>query len=292
MLTNCSKSQNLLTSKIKAYAQLMRLNKPIGIGLLLWPTLWALWLVAHGMPPISILIIFVLGVLVMRPAGCIINDLADRNFDGKVARTQQRPLATGTVRISEAIILFLILCSLGLVLVWQLNLFTILLAAIALILSCIYPLMKRYIAFPQLILGMAWYLAIPMAFAAVTGSVSGLGWLLYITVVIWTVIFDTMYAMADREDDLKLGLKSTAILFGQSDRKIIGFLQLCFLGLLCTIGYLAKLNYYYFIACGISAMLMLYHQYLIKDRDASHCLQAFKHNQWIGMIMFVGIFLA
>jgi len=276
-------------NKLNAYLQLTRFDKSIGILLLLWPTLWGLWLAAGGIPPLKILLIFIAGVIVMRPAGCIINDIADRNFDGKVTRTKSRPLATGAVSLKEASILFVILCLIGLILVLQLNWLTIGIAAIALLLSSIYPFTKRYIYFPQLILGLAWYLAVPMAFAAILNKITLLAWLTYITVVLWTVIFDTMYAIADREDDLKIGIKSFAVLLGKYDRLVIGIMQVIFLSLLIFIGITADLRWPYYLSLIIVSFLMIYQHTLIYTLQPMHCIKAFKSNHWLGMFVFLGI---
>lgn len=279
----------ILKQKINAYLRLMRFDKPIGILLLLWPTLWALWLAARAMPPFYILCIFVAGVIVMRPAGCIINDYADRNFDKQVARTRNRPLTTGEVSITEAAVLFLLLCGIGLTLVLQLNGLTIGFAVLALLISSLYPFAKRFVSFPQLILGLGWYLAIPMAFAAVLDDVTFLGWLLYMTAVIWTIIFDSIYGLADRKDDARIGLKSTSLLFGNYARLIIGFFQCLFLALLLLIGFIAQLNWFYYVAWGLAVILSLYQQYLIKDLKPEQCIAAFKNNHWLGLIIYFGI---
>jgi len=278
-----------LKNKIKAYIRLTRFDKPTGLFLLLWPTLWALWLAAHGMPPFHILCIFVAGVIVMRPAGCIINDFADRHFDKQVVRTQDRPLATGEVKVWEAVILFVLLCGIGLILVLQLNLLTISLAVLALIVSSLYPFTKRFLSVPQLILGLGWYLAIPMAFAAVLDRVPLLGWLTYIAVVIWTLIFDTMYGLADKEDDAKVGIKSAALLFGKYVRFNLAVLQGIFLALLLIIGMLVQLSWFYYVAWTTALILSIYQQYLIKDFNPDSCISAFKNNHWLGLVMYFGI---
>lgn len=279
----------MFKKKINAYIRLMRFDKPIGIFLLLWPTLWALWLADRGMPPFKILCIFVAGTIVMRPAGCIINDFADRHIDKFVTRTKNRPLATGEVSVFEALTLFCLLCAIGLILVLQLNLYAISIAIVALILSAFYPFSKRYVSFPQLILGLAWYLAIPMAFAAVLDDVPLLGWITYITVVIWTVVFDTMYALADREDDKKIGVKSFAIMLGDNARLGIAILQCVFLALLLLIGYMAQLSWWYYVTWAIAAILSGYQQYLIKDYNPEKCISAFKNNHWLGLVIYFGV---
>lgn len=277
-------------TKIKAYASLMRFDKPIGFFLLLWPTLWALWLAAAGMPPLSILLIFTAGVFIMRPAGCVINDITDRVFDGHVARTRLRPLVTGDVSVKEAWVLFILLCLMGLFLVLQLNRLTIGIACLALLLSSLYPLMKRYLSFPQLILGLAWYLGVLMGFTAILGHLTWLSGFVYGIAVLWTLIFDTYYAMADQADDIKLGLHSTAILFQPYEREVIGLLQFLFLGSLIALGVLEQLSIYYYLCCFIVLLLMIYQQYLIAKKEPARCFQAFKNNHWVGLVIFIGIF--
>lgn len=269
---------------------LTRLNKPIGIFLLLWPTWWALWLAAGGLPALSLLLIFTLGVVIMRSAGCIINDVADQAFDGKVARTKNRPLVTGQLTRKAALIAFCFLCFLAFLLVLQLNLLTILLSIVALALSSLYPFMKRFTHFPQVVLGMAWYVGILMAFTATLNTVSLTAWLLYIAAIIWTVIYDTMYAMVDREDDKKIGIKSTAIRFGSYDRAIILILQIIMLGLLIGLGYLELLRWPYYAGIAAAAGFFAHQQHLIKNRLPALCFQAFLNNYWVGLSIFVGIF--
>lgn len=207
------------------YAQLTRLNRPIGNFLLLWPMLWGLWIAAKGLPDLKVLVVFVLGVLIMRAAGCVINDYADRDFDGHVKRTTHRPMANGRVSEREALTLFVVLCLVAFGLVLLMNPLTIALSLVAVALAATYPFMKRYTHFPQVHLGAAFGWAIPMAFAAQTGAVAPVAWLLFLSAVLWATIYDTQYAMVDRDDDLKIGVKSTAVLFGQADRAIIGVLQ-------------------------------------------------------------------
>lgn len=283
---------NTLRQKIKSYLVLMRFDKSVVIFLLLWPILWALWLAAQGVPSLKILLIFIIGAGVMRPAGCIINDIADRNFDRHVERTRNRPLATGEVSVKEALILFFTLCLIGLILVLQLNPLCWLIAVIALGLSCIYPLMKRITYLPQVVLGAAWNLGILMAFAAVNGNIPVVAWLLYIATIIWTVVYDTIYAIADRRDDLQVGIKSSAILFGEYDQFIIGILQIVVLLLMTTVGCLANLGIYYYLSLAASAFFFAYQHYLIKDYDPKNCIQAFKNNHWIGLIVFIGLALS
>jgi 4-hydroxybenzoate polyprenyltransferase len=283
---------NLLRQQLGHYARLMRLDRPIGFWLLLWPTLWALWLAGEGRPDAWVFTIFVVGVLVMRSAGCVINDYADRDIDGKVKRTHDRPLATGSIEPTEALVLFGMLALIAIGLVLSLNRLTQLLAIGAGLLTLIYPFCKRYIAAPQLVLGAAFAWGVPMAFAAQTGSVPRLAWLMWLAVVIWAVIYDTMYAMADREDDLKLGLNSTAILFGQADLFIVGILQAILLLALFLIGEVASLGMWYRLSVLVAAILMLYQFSLIRKREPLDCVRAFVNNQYIGAAIFSGILLA
>ncbi|MCW8900475.1 MAG: 4-hydroxybenzoate octaprenyltransferase [Gammaproteobacteria bacterium] len=271
------------------YAVLARLNKPIGIFLLLWPALWALWIAAEGMPRPGVLTVFVLGVILMRSAGCVINDYADREIDPRVNRTKDRPIASGRVSPDEAMLLFMALCFSAFLLVLTMNTFTILLSIGGVMLAAIYPFMKRYTHMPQIILGMAFGWAVPMAFAAQTNSVPKIAWLIYVVTVLWAVIYDTMYAMADRMDDLKIGVKSTAILFGDADRVIIGILQAMMLFALYLIGQQSQFGTAYNIAVLIAAILMVYHQYLIRYRQPALCISAFLNNNWLGAVIFIGI---
>lgn len=281
-----------LKQRIYQYAILSRLNRPIGIFLLLWPTLWALWIAAEGVPDFGILTVFVLGVILMRSAGCVINDYADREIDPRVNRTKNRPIASGKVSPDEALLLFMSLCFSAFLLVLTMNTFTILLSLGGVILAGIYPFMKRYTHMPQIVLGMAFGWAVPMAFAAQTNEVPKIAWLLYVVTVLWAVVYDTMYAMADRIDDLKIGVKSTAILFGDADKIIIGILQVMMLCSFYLIGEQAQFGWEYHISVLIAAILMLYHQYLIRFRQPAQCISAFLNNNWIGLVIFVGIFIS
>jgi 4-hydroxybenzoate polyprenyltransferase len=274
------------------YYLLTRLHKPIGIFLLLWPTLWALWIAAKGVPHLGVLTVFVLGVVLMRSAGCVINDYADREVDPRVNRTKDRPIAAGRVSADEALLLFLALCFSAFLLVLTMNTFTILLSLGGVMLAAIYPFMKRYTHMPQIVLGMAFGWSVPMAFAAQTNTVPKVAWLIYVITVIWAVIYDTMYAMADRSDDLKIGVKSTAILFGDADRAIIGILQAMMLFALYLLGQQAQLDMAYSIAVAIAAGLMIYHQYLIRFRQPALCISAFLNNNWLGLAIFAGIVLS
>ncbi len=273
------------------YIALTRLNRPIGTYLLLWPTLWALWIAAQGIPNVWTLCVFTLGVVLMRSAGCIINDYADRNIDRHVKRTRDRPLTAGRISSREALTLFVILCLISFCLVLTLNLLTIALSFIALLLAAVYPFMKRYTHFPQVVLGAAFSWAIPMAFAAELGTIPAIGWLLFLITVIWTVAYDTLYAMVDREDDLKIGVKSTAIFFGRFDKITVAFLQVIVIAGLVTIGILAQLEWIYFVALSIAALSFIYQQWLIYHRQPERCFQAFLNNHWTGLIIFLGIAL-
>ncbi len=274
------------------YVQLMRLDRPIGIYLLLWPTLWALWLADKGFPDPDILLIFVAGVIVMRSAGCVINDFADRHIDAHVERTRERPLATGKLSAREALVLFVGLGLFALLLVVQLNRTTVLLSFVAILLAASYPFMKRFHSLPQVHLGAAFAWSVPMAYSAVTGQLPTLtGWLIFMATVLWTVAYDTMYALTDKKDDLKIGVKSTAILFGQSSRLIIGVLQLSTLLVLVAIGLLNTLSGFYYASLLLAAIFMSYQQYLLAQSEAKNGLRAFLNNNWVGLSIFLGIVL-
>jgi 4-hydroxybenzoate polyprenyltransferase len=280
-----------LENRINEYALLMRLDKPIGTFLLLWPTLWALWLAGQGQPPQKLVLVFILGVFLMRSAGCVINDIADRNLDPFVARTQQRPLAAKRVSVLEALMLFGVLCVSAFGLVLLTNRLTVQLSLIGAVLAASYPFMKRFHYFPQVHLGMAFGWSIPMAFAATTNHVPPIAWLLFTANVIWAVVYDTLYAMVDREDDLQIGTKSTAILFGAQDKRIIGYLQIVLLGLLALVGILLELGLVYYLGLFAAAWFALYQQYLIRHRQPAHCFNAFLNNNWFGLMVFCGILL-
>jgi len=275
--------------KWQAYIQLMGLDRPIGILLLLWPTLSALWIAAEGWPDPLVLVIFILGVIVMRSAGCVINDYADRHIDGKVVRTMNRPLATGALSENDALKLFAGLGVLAFILVIFLNDLTILMSIVGLFLAATYPFMKRYTHLPQIYLGAAFCWAIPMAFAAQTGTVQMIAWLLFVANVIWSTIYDTFYAMADREDDLLAGVKSTAILFGDDDKVIIAILQVTFLIAMLMVGSQLELSFVYYLGVLVTFGLFLYQQHLARDRQAAACLQAFLNNNWVGAALFASI---
>ncbi len=279
----------MMSGKLMPYMQLMRLDRPIGILLLLWPTLAALWIAAEGVPDIDVLFIFTLGVIVMRSAGCVINDYADRNIDGHIARTQNRPLATGALSEYDALKLFAILGIVAFILVLFLNELTVLMSIIGLFLAASYPFMKRYTYFPQVYLGAAFGWAIPMAFAAQTGEVPAIAWLLFVANVVWSTIYDTFYAMADREDDIVVGVKSTAVLFGQDDKAITAILQIVFALTMLLIGSQLAFSFVYYVAVLVVLGLFVYQQRLIRNREPAKCIQAFLNNNWVGAILFVGI---
>ncbi len=280
-----------IVTQLSNYAQLMRLDKPIGTWLLLWPTLWALWLAGKGHPDGGIFIVFMLGVFIMRSAGCVLNDFADRKIDPYVERTRTRPIASGAVAPMEALTLFVALALIAIGLAAMLKPLAQLLAVIAAALTVVYPFIKRFISIPQFVLGMAFGWAVPMAFAAQTEQTPQLAWLVFGTALVWAVIYDTFYAMADREDDLKVGVKSTAILFGDADLFVIGGLQILMLLALILIGNMAELGAWYYTAVFIAAVLMVYHQWLAQDRQSANCFDAFLHNHYIGMTVFIGIAL-
>lgn len=277
---------------MNVYFRLMRLDKPIGIYLLLWPTLWALFLAADGLPRLDLLIIFVLGVTLMRSAGCVINDYADRKIDKLIKRTQHRPITSGEISTQSALVLFFTLMLIAFGLVLMTNILTIQLAVIAGVLATLYPFTKRWTHLPQFVLGLAFAMSVPMAFAASNNNVSDAAWWVFLATVIWTVIYDTMYAMADREEDLHIGVKSTAVLFAKYDKLIIGILQISLLLVLIKISEIFNLTVFYDISLILIAFLMIYHQYLIKNREKNACIRAFLHNNFIGMVVFAGIALS
>ena len=280
-----------IRDRARQYSLLMRLDKPIGTLLLLWPTLWALFIAANGLPSVHLLAVFIIGVFLTRSAGCVMNDYADRDFDRYVARTRDRPLTTGRVSIREAFYLIFSLLAVAFMLVLTTNRLTIILSFIALPIGGSYPFMKRFIYFPQLFQGISFGWGIPMAFAAATGTVPKIAWLLYACSILWSLTYDTMYAMVDREDDKKIGIKSTAILFEESDRFFIGVIQLMLLLGFVLAGTQLKLSNYYFFSLFIVAGIMLYQQYLIKDRLPENCFRGFLSNNWLGAVVFAGIVL-
>ena len=278
-------------SKLMVFVRLMRLDKPIGIYLVLWPTWWSLWLAAKGMPSAKMLVIFTLGAILMRSAGCVINDYADRHIDGRVRRTAQRPLVVEQVTSREALVFAGILALLAFGLVLLTTQLTVFLSLVAVMLASAYPFMKRHTFLPQVVLGAAFAWSIPMAFAAQTGQLPNVIWLLWVAVVIWTTAYDTFYAMVDREDDLKIGVKSTAILFGDMDRVMTGVLQVMFLWAMVLVGQKFGLGRVYALGLLVAAGLLAYQQYVIRRREPSACFAAFTNNNWVGMAIFVGIAL-
>lgn len=275
--------------KARAYWQLARMDRPIGSLLLMWPTLWALFLAADGMPDIKVLVVFVLGVFSMRAAGCVINDYADRHFDGHVKRTAQRPLPSGLISEREALGFFAVLSLVSFALVLTMNTLTIQLSVVGLLLAAAYPFMKRYTHLPQLVLGMAFGWAIPMAYAAQSGALPPVAWMLFVANILWTIAYDTQYAMVDRDDDLKIGIKSTAILFGRNDKRIIGLLQLGTLGLLIVVGMQMGLSQLYYWSLLGAAALFVYQQMLIRGREREPCFKAFLNNNYVGMLVWLGM---
>ncbi|WP_296184661.1 4-hydroxybenzoate octaprenyltransferase [Pseudomonas sp. UBA1879] len=289
MYLSLLKSLNRLHPRAWDFIQLMRLEKPIGIYLLLWPTLWALWIAGKGSPSVANVLIFVIGVFLMRAAGCVINDFADRKVDGHVKRTEQRPLASGKVTSKEALILFAILVALSFGLVLLTNATTIWLSFGGLALAATYPFMKRYTYYPQVVLGAAFSWGMPMAFTAQTGELPAAAWLLYIANLLWTVGYDTYYAITDRDDDLKIGVKSTAVLFGDADRVIILTLQGLALFCLMLAGSRFELGLYFFLGLLVAAGCFAWEFWSTRDRDPQACFKAFLHNHWAGLAIFVGI---
>ncbi|HKJ09854.1 MAG TPA: 4-hydroxybenzoate octaprenyltransferase [Gammaproteobacteria bacterium] len=281
----------VVKDRLYQYYRLTRLDRPIGSLLLLWPAMWALWIAGKGHPQPLIVAVFVLGVFIMRSAGCVLNDYADRHIDPHVKRTQARPLAAGQVSPREALILFVVLSLIAFALVLLLNRLTVLMSFGGIALAAVYPFTKRYTHLPQVFLGAAFGWAVPMAFTAQTGAVPKVGWLLFIAAILWAVVYDTMYAMVDRDDDLKIGVKSTAILFGDADRLIIGIVQALLLGALVLAGQLAHLHSMYYLGLVVAAGLALYQQYLIRGRQRDKCFQAFLNNNWFGGVVFAGIVL-
>lgn len=280
----------LQTSNWRAYQQLMRLDKPIGTYLLLWPTYWALWLASDGIPAMGMLLIFTLGVVLMRAAGCVINDYADRNFDGAVERTKLRPLATGAVSRIEALQLFALLLTLSALLLLFLNWQTALLALVAVVLAASYPFMKRYTHLPQVVLGAAFSWGMVMSFMAIQGQLPLLVWLIYGANLLWTVAYDTFYAMVDKEDDEKIGVKSTARLFGRYALFIIAILQLGMLALLEWAGALAGLSQAFFLSL-VVALVMFIYQHRLARQGRDGCFKAFLNNHYVGLVIFIGVVL-
>jgi 4-hydroxybenzoate polyprenyltransferase len=275
----------------KHYWRLARFDKPIGTLILLYPALWALWIASDGRPNFLVLTVISLGVIVMRAAGCVINDYADRNFDPHVERTKQRPIAAGNITPKAALIFFTVLCLLAFGLVLFLNRFTVLLSFVGAFLAASYPFMKRYTHLPQAYLGVAFGWAVPMSFAAQLNEIPVVAWVLYLAVILWALVYDTMYAMVDKDDDLKIGVKSTAILFGDYDRHIIGALQLVILLLLVLVGTMQSLGGFYYLGLIVAAGFSIYQQKLIVHREKSACFKAFLNNNWFGLVVFIGLVL-
>ena len=280
-----------LRRRLREYARLMRLDRPIGIWLLLWPVLWALWIASNGHPDERLFVIFVLGTFVMRSAGCVMNDFADREFDPHVRRTADRPLAKQSVSPAEALGLFAVLALIALALVIPLNRPTQVLALIGGILAVTYPFLKRFFSLPQAYLGAAFGWSVPMAFAAQTGAIPPVAWVLFVSVVLWTTAYDTMYAMVDREDDLVIGVRSSAILFGRADRIVIGALQLAALGGLGLVGWISGLGHWYWVGLAVAAALAAHQQVLIRHRQPAECFRAFLNNNLLGLAVFAGLAL-
>jgi 4-hydroxybenzoate polyprenyltransferase len=280
-----------LASHYSRYGRLMRLHRPIGIWLLLWPTLWAEWIAAAGKPQQKVFTILVFGTVVTRSAGCVINDFVDRRIDPHVARTADRPLATGEVAPIEALLLFAALMLIALGLVLTLNKLAVLLAIAGAAVTVLYPFAKRFLSAPQFVLGIAFAWGVPMAFAAELGTVPKLGWLLFLAALIWVIVYDTQYAMADRDDDLRIGVRSTAILFGDLDRVVVGALQTLLLVTLVLVGRDAQLGAWYWGGLTAAAAFGVYQQILLKDREPGHCFRAFANNAWAGGSVFCGIAL-
>ncbi len=278
-----------LIERLTLYEKLMRLDKPIGILLLLWPTLWGLWVAGEGRPSWTLVWIFVLGTVLMRSAGCAINDYADRNFDSRVERTRNRPLATGAVSATEALLLAATLAFCAFLLILSLNKLVLLLSVVAVFLAATYPFTKRFFAVPQAYLGIAFGFGIPMAFAAQTQSIPALAWLMLLANVFWAIAYDTEYAMVDRDDDIKIGIKTSALTFGRHD---VGAVIACYammLFILAAVGFQLGRGLWYFIGLGAAAVIMAYHITLIRERQRNNCFKAFLHNNWVGAGIFAGI---
>lgn len=274
---------------LRHYATLMRLDKPIGTFLLLWPTLWALWVASQGVPELWTLLVFCLGVFLMRSAGCIINDFADRDFDAHVDRTRNRPLAQNYISNREALTLFFLLVLIAFGLVLTLNWFTIELSVIAVALAASYPFMKRYTYFPQVILGAAFAWSIPMAFAAIQNKLPAIVWVIYLSTLLWVLAYDTLYGMVDRDDDIKLGLKSTAILFGDMDLPMVSFIQSMFLAGMFFLGRQLEFGLYYYLAWAIAVLLIALQIWRCRKRKKQQLFNAFLNNNYVGLVLFVGI---
>jgi len=281
-----------ILDRAKQYWLLGRFDRPIGIYILLWPALWALWVASAGKPDLLVLTVICMGTVLMRAAGCVINDYADRDFDPHVERTKQRPIAAGKVSPKEALIVFVVMCLVAFGLVLLLNIYTILMSFVAAFLAASYPFMKRYTHLPQAYLGIAFGWAVPMAFTAQTNNIPPVAWVMYLAVVLWALVYDTMYAMVDKDDDLKIGVKSTAILFGDYDRHIMAVLQLIIIALLVSVGLMANLRWPYYVGLALGASLFIYQQKLIFKREKPLCFKAFLNNNWFGLAVFIGLIFA
>jgi len=281
----------MMPGRLQHFVELTRLHKPIGIYLLLWPMLWALWFAAGGLPDPGVLVIFVLGTIITRSAGCAINDYADRHIDGKVARSKGRPLATGDLTPKEALLCTAVLMLAAFLLVLLTNRLTIQLSFVALALAVFYPFTKRFTHWPQLFLGLAFAFAVPMAFAAQTAALPALAWWLFLAAVLWAMAYDTLYAMCDRDDDLRIGVKSMAILFGRADLLIVGLLQCSVLSILIAIGWHTARGPIYYCGLLAAAGFVAWQLYLSRHREPQRCLQAFFNNHYLGMVVFIGIFI-
>jgi len=290
-ITHKMSLKNVL-KQIDPYLKLIRFDRPIGTLLLLWPALWGLWLAADGVPPLKYIIIFSLGVFLMRSAGCAINDIADRKFDDKVKRTKNRPLVTKKLPVLNALIFFVVLMLMAVVLLVFLNPLAIKVALVAAFFAVTYPFMKRYTYLPQIYLGIAFALSIPMAYAQLTNSLPAEAWLLFIANIFWTTAYDTMYAMVDREDDEKIGVKSTAILFGDLDIVIIHIIQVMMIIVLLLLGKKLGLNVYYYSGIIATLLLFVYQNYLLRSRKTDNYFKAFLNNNWVGMLLFIAIYFA
>ena len=288
---NSSLTSSDIYKKSILYAQLVRLDKPIGILLLLWPTLIALWIAAEGWPDPLVLFVFVTGVILMRSAGCAINDYADRHIDGQVERTKQRPLASGKVTETETLLIFASLSLIAFILVLFMNTLTILMSLGGVLLAASYPFMKRYHYLPQVHLGAAFGWSAPMAYTAQANEITIVTWLLFLATILWATAYDTMYAMVDYDDDIKIGVKSTAVLFGNQDKLIIGIIQTLLILNLLLIGQRAALGNYYYLGVAAASLFCVYQQYLIKDRERELCFKAFLNNNWFGLVLFIGVML-
>lgn len=280
-----------LGQKLPHFVALTRLNRPIGIYLLMWPMLWALWFAAKGIPRLDVLLIFILGTVLTRSAGCAINDYADRDFDAHVARTRTRPLATGALSAGDALLVTAVLLGVSFLLVLLTNALTIQLSLVAAALAVAYPFAKRYTHWPQIVLGAAFGFAVPMAYAAQTNAVPAQAWWLYLAAILWALAYDTLYAMADRDDDLKIGIKSTAILFGRHDLLIVGVLQVVVIALLTFIGWQDGRGIVYFLSLLSAFGFIGYQLWIARERNPARCVQAFLNNNWLGMTVFAGLVL-